>query len=241
MPLNVGSRKRSGDASTADAKRKKAMPVRRFRSSRPYPAIGGRGLARMDNAVVYGRKWDRAVSFKKTYFNSIVWTGVGSYIGAVQSFRANEIPDWANMKELFSHYRITRCKVVFTLIDNVAGDGKAFSNTRMPEIFLKENTDPNFAAPTSQVALQPYSNVVSFQMTPEKTRVEFIVNPKVLRPLAITPDNLNQGYQDVRPPFMKVIDDNIPHYGWICFIDALDSSFRMQVDIEYDVTLKNDQ
>lgn len=195
----------------------------------------------MDQTVVYGRKWDKPVTFKKTLFNATLWTGVGSYIGAVGTFRANDMPDWNLAKALFSHYRIKRIKLIFTLIDNVPGDGKAFSNTRMPEIFLKQNTDPNFANPTSQVNLQEYSNVVSFQMTPEKTRCEFIVEPKVLRPLCITMDNLNQGYSDHRPPFMKVIDETITHYGYVCFIDYLDNSFRIQMDHEYEVEFKNDQ
>lgn len=241
MPLNVGSRKRSGDTASSDAKRQKPSTLVRRWTPRPYGAVGGRGLARMDQSVVYGRKWDKSVMFKKTLFNATLFTGVGNYIGAVGTFRANDMPDWTMARALFSHYKIKRVKLVFTLIDNVPGDGKAFNNTRMPEIFLKQNTDPNFANPTSQVALQEYSNVVSFQMTPEKTRCEFIVNPKVLRPLAITPDNVNQGYSDSTPPWMKTIDETITHYGYVVFIDYLDSSFRMQVDHEYDIEFKNDQ
>lgn len=172
---------------------------------------------------------------------AILWTGVGSAVGNVGTFRANEMVDWANIKTLFSHYRMKRVKLVFTLVDNVAGDGKAFNNTRMPQFYLKQNDDPAFASPTNSLSFQEYSNVVSFQMTPEKTRCEFIIDPKVLAPLAVTPDNLNQGYQTIKPPLMKVVDDNIPHYGWVALIDYLDSSFRVIVDIEYTVEVRHDQ
>jgi len=244
MTTNVGSRKRSrtDESTSAAAKRQKPQAVRRFRRTlRPFGDLGGYGMARMDQAVVFGRKFDRPVTFKKTSLASILWTGAGSYIGNVGTFRANEIPDWANIKTLFSHYKFERIKLVFTLIDNVAGDSKAFNNTRMPKLFIRQNDDPSLTSPTTVAAFQDYSNVLSFQLTPERTRVEFIVDPKMLAPLAITPDNVNQGYTTVKPPYIKVIDDNVPVYGWHAWIDYLDSSFRVLVDIEYDIKVKSDQ
>lgn len=241
MPKNVGSRKRPADSSAKDSgyKRRKPTAPRRFRS-RPLGAIGGYGPARMDQAVVYNRKRNNTMTLKKTLLNASFWNGLGTYVSTTGYFTAANLPDWNYAKALFSHYRFKRVKLIVTLVDAVAGDGKAFSNTRMPEIFLKTNYDPALPVPTLTSNFQEYSNVVSFQMTPERTRVEFIIEPKVLTPVAIVTDTTNQGYTTRTPPWTMVTDADIQNWGYMFFADILDSSFRIMIDHEYEVEFKND-
>lgn len=239
MPKNVGSRKRAANAADTSAPKKPKASARRYRR-RPYGALGGWGSARMDQAVVYNRKQPNSLMLKKTLFNASVFNGAGAYVGTTGYFTAANLPDWNYAKQLFSHYRFKRIKLVITLMDYVGGDGSAFSNTRMPEIFLKQNTDPAMAIPTGTASLQEYANVMSFQMTPERTRCEFIIEPKVLRPVAIVTDSANQGYEVSTPPWTMVADGDIQNWGYVFFADYLHTSFRILIDHEYDVEFKNE-
>lgn len=194
----------------------------------------------MDQAVVYNRKRNNIMSLKKTLFNASYFVGAGTAIGATGYFTAANLPDWNYAKALFSHYRFKRVKLIITLVDLVAGDGAAFTNTRMPEIFIKSNYDPTLAVPTQVSNLQEFSNVVSFQMTPERTRVEFIIEPKVLVPVAVATDSANQGYSTRTPPWTMVVDGDIQNWGYVLLADLLHTSFRLMVDHEYEVEFKND-
>lgn len=194
----------------------------------------------MDQAVVYNRKRNTTMTLKKTLFNASYFVGAGTAVGATGYFTAANLPDWNYAKALFSHYRFKRVKLIITLVDLVAGDSKAFTNTRMPEIFIKSNYDPSLAVPTQASNLQEFSNLVSFQMTPERTRVEFVIQPKVLQPVAVVTDTANQGYTTRTPPWTLVTDADIQNWGYVFLADLLDTSFRIMVDHEYEVEFKHD-
>lgn len=238
MPTNVGSRKRAATALTSAPKKPKAS-ARRYRR-RPYGRLGGYGDARMDQAVVFNRGIPKPVTLKKTLFNASFWNGGNVGLGTTSYFTAANLPDWASAKILFSHYRMKRVKLVFTLLDAIGGDGSAFNNTRMPKIYLKTNYDPNLPVPTSSQALAESKNLVSFQMTPERTRFEFIVDTKVLRPVAVVTDSANQGYEVTNAPFTNVIDGDIQNWGFVFYLDYLATSFRLTLDHEYEVEFIND-
>lgn len=240
MPANVGSRKRSANADSSAPKKPKATAYR-MRRRRPLGAWGGYGPVRAEQAVAYNRKQNNVVSLRKTLFNAIVRNGANAADQFMNYQMATGMPDWTYCKQLFSQYRLRRVKYIFTLIDIVGGDGSAFSNTRMPEIFLRYNEDPVAAAPATQAAMQELANVVSFQFTPERTRIEYIIQPKVMRPNAILSDNANVGYTPTKAPWINVADDTVQHHGLLYYVDYLHSSFRIVVDHEYDMDFKVDQ
>lgn len=242
MPTNVGSRKRAAKsaAEPGEAKKPKATAYRMPRR-RPLGAWGGFGPVRAEQAVAFNRKPNNVVSLRKTLFNAIIRNGGGIYDSLVNYQIVSAMPDWTYCQQLFSQYRLRRVKYIFTLVDYVAGDGKAFTNTRLPEIFLRYNEDPAATAPTSLASIQDMSNLVSFQFTPERTRIEYIIEPKVMRPNAILSDNANVGYTPTKAPWINVSDDTVQHHGLIMFVDYLDTSFRITIDHEYDVDFKVDK
>lgn len=240
MPSNVGSRKRTAAGKPAvNVPRTTTTRRRRYRG--PYGALGGYGQARLNQVAVFNRKPVNVVRLKKTLYNGILQNGAGGGIGGTSYATANPVPDWTYMKTLFSHYRITRMKYVFTLTDYIAGDGKAFSNTRMPELFMRYNYDPNLAIPTTSLAMQELDNVVSVQFSPERTRFEYIVDPKQLAPTMTASGSATVGYRPIKPQWTNVADDTVQHWGLVYWVDYLDASFRLVADVEFEIELKSDK
>jgi len=240
MPKNVGSRKRAADTTSAYVAKKPKASARRWRR-RPYGGFGGFGTARARQDAVFNRKPVQIVTFKKTLYNAVLLNGAGAYAAGTNYVTASPLPDWTYFKTLFSHYRIKRLKYVFTLSDYVAGDGKAFTNTRMPEIFLRYNYDPAYPAPTGVSSLQELDNIVSFQMSPERTRFEYIVNPKQLAPTMIAANGTTVGYRPITPGWTNVADDSVQHWGLLFYADFLDTSFRLMGDLEVELEFKSDR
>lgn len=241
MP-NVGFRKRKAPVrESTTLKKLRTMGAGKPRLARPYGAVGGTGAVRQDQFEIINRKWDNVITLKKTQLSATNQAGLGTYYSAVNYQNASVIPDWAYMKALFKQYKLIRVKYTFTILDTAAGDGKAFTNTRLPEIFCRYNYDPNLAAPVQPTTFQQMNNVVSFQMTPEKTRFEYVVKPKLSRPLMITPQSATVGYEEIAPRWIDSQFDTVPHYGVWWYVDYLDTSFSFIVDVEYDIQLKQDQ
>lgn len=240
MPSNVGKRKRAADTASASTTKKSKSPARPWRR-RTFGALGGYGMARDNQVAVFNRKPVQVMTFKKTLYNAILLNGAGAYAGGTNYVTASPIPDWTYFKVLFSHYRIKRLKYVFTLSDYVAGDGKAFTNTRMPELFVRHNYDPNYPAPTGSTSMQELDNVVSFQMSPERNRFEYIVKPKQLAPTMVASGGATVGYRPITPQWTNIADDTVQHWGCLFFADFLDSSFRLVGDLEVELEFKSDR
>lgn len=183
---------------------------------------------------VYNKRPHQLFRTLKTVYSAVTITGANLSVGAVRNETVSTVADWSNIATLFNRYKLNKVKYTFTLIDTGATN---FTNTRMPEISLRYNYDSNLTSGgVAPSLIQQMNNINTFQMTPDRTRIEYTIHPHTIGPVYLSA--VSSAYKLNPKLYIDSTYNTVPHYGLLYYIDYLATGFTMQIDIEYDLSLK---